>query len=555
MKYLQVFEAFKSSSLNKTLSFLNNDSKSRFKALIKNIGDSLDLPYSLISDDYIEYLPYKKALYKFKEASTKEPDCTATSVAMFKKHGVDGETCKGGMIKRTWGDKTRIVECPNCKGKGKLPINKKELLLVKFWFNSEGKFITTTGVDGTKKAADFKKITYNKIDYKPGKTIGYREARDLPEGTPILFENEHHGSIPVIAVVHYYGASMFFLQNSFFGSTPGDMRSTFKKYGFKGSWSIASDQNIGSVRLLVPITGDEEVDTSVDPFEFNFKISGSLGSQIKNFIGLVLKDSDLGDAHFALVLDLEKLRELKFKSLSKTRTDRKSSREGAYTLLKNEDIKKLNIQRYLSKLSEPSDNIADSKRVILRILGGSKCLFLFRIRESHSLLYNLSDYYTSLLKHVNPDGTITSESNYNMVKRDIKSSVKSWIEETNKVKTKVTNRIDRFKIEIEPDQANQVKLIEKVEALSNHIFQKISSQSIETVDDIEVLYYKLKSLANMFSNSRSPSYKIWEYVIRYATYDEEFKTVMDSERYTGNIDESINYLETRFKPMIDKILN
>ena len=59
LKYIQLYEAFESSKLSKTLKFINKEYRSRFLQDIKSICNSKNFPLSEISDDLFEYLPYK----------------------------------------------------------------------------------------------------------------------------------------------------------------------------------------------------------------------------------------------------------------------------------------------------------------------------------------------------------------------------------------------------------------------------------------------------------------------------------------------------------------
>ena len=62
LKYIKLFEAFDSDRLSKTLNFIDKDSKKKFLTDLKNVCNSIDFPYSEISDEYIDYLPFKRAL-------------------------------------------------------------------------------------------------------------------------------------------------------------------------------------------------------------------------------------------------------------------------------------------------------------------------------------------------------------------------------------------------------------------------------------------------------------------------------------------------------------
>ena len=95
MRYLKLYEAFKSEVLSKTLSFVSPDTKRIFIEKVEAICKSIDFPMSELSDDFFQRMSFSKALDLF----------------------VD-EGHQAGKIK--W---------------------------IKFWFEKDGKYITSTGVD------------------------------------------------------------------------------------------------------------------------------------------------------------------------------------------------------------------------------------------------------------------------------------------------------------------------------------------------------------------------------------------------------------------------
>lgn len=78
LKHIQLFEAFDSKVLSKTLGYIKDpNDKEKFFNQIKRVCKIIDYPLSELSDDYFEYLPYKKALKV--AAMTGDEPCEATS--------------------------------------------------------------------------------------------------------------------------------------------------------------------------------------------------------------------------------------------------------------------------------------------------------------------------------------------------------------------------------------------------------------------------------------------------------------------------------------------
>jgi hypothetical protein len=172
LQYIKLFEAFESVKLTKTLGYIK-DKKDRdfFLDRLKRICNSIDFPYSKLSDEFFDYLPFKKALEK--SAIVTDEPCIATSKSEFPGYSIEGEKCTDGKIKRMWGSRTRSVVCPVCNGTGVKPKN-SEVKLIKFWFNSDGKFVDITAVDGVIRRENRRdELNVNPYDWNTGIYFGW----------------------------------------------------------------------------------------------------------------------------------------------------------------------------------------------------------------------------------------------------------------------------------------------------------------------------------------------------------------------------------------------
>jgi hypothetical protein len=61
MRYLVIYEAFKSGSLSKTFKWVNDKSVDPFKRDLLSISNYINLPLSEFTDDMFKYLPYEEA--------------------------------------------------------------------------------------------------------------------------------------------------------------------------------------------------------------------------------------------------------------------------------------------------------------------------------------------------------------------------------------------------------------------------------------------------------------------------------------------------------------
>lgn len=162
MKYIKLFEAFKSYKLAKTLKFIDSESRDTFLTNIKSLCNRTEYPLSEIDDSFFTYLPFRKAVQFHKEADNKP--CTQTSEDQFNYNAaIPGEKCQGGRIKRKWGtDKVRYIECTRCNGTGIEPFSPRWKYL-KFWFNIDGRLVGTTATDGRVQGTDGDPFRFDNI--------------------------------------------------------------------------------------------------------------------------------------------------------------------------------------------------------------------------------------------------------------------------------------------------------------------------------------------------------------------------------------------------------
>jgi len=64
LKFIKLFEAFKSEMLSKVLGYIDTKSKKNFLDSLQEIVRVIDFPVSELKNDYFEYLPFDLALRK-----------------------------------------------------------------------------------------------------------------------------------------------------------------------------------------------------------------------------------------------------------------------------------------------------------------------------------------------------------------------------------------------------------------------------------------------------------------------------------------------------------
>jgi hypothetical protein len=511
LKYLRLFEAFESIKLSKTLKFLNKDGKSKFLSSLKNIATAIDFPISKFSDEYFQYLPFKKALDL--NFSYEDKPCDATSGQAFPDFAVAGAVCDSGMVDRKWGRSVRKAKCPICNGTG---VKKKEsfdIKWVKFWFDKDGNFVNVTGTDGqirdqyqstNMKALSISQealapgdISRNYSDYDVVKELTNSELLTLPTGAIIKIRLEGRDTIAV--VWRSTNGGFFAIQNTHSGSSD-DYSTDWRRYG-RNSWVITGrTEYTGTPQLLVPkgvkveVSDDDDLDDKIDPYTWNAPLVARHG-------GIVLgKDPNMSkfltNAHFAIVLNFLDLKNSGFIQTKDTKKEREESRKGALALMSDESVKQQNLRRYIDEISNrlniPSE-IGDLNKTINRFMGGYYAgLYVLRGRNMGELQSFISYLYSFLTSELD------KEYNYSQALEYFKRVVDNNI----RFNSDVTTSIKEMRSELKTrDREELIPVLDAILDLNQAITDKFKKIDIETLEDIEIIFEKIKAIRNVYRDS------------------------------------------------------
>lgn len=541
MKYIKLYEAFESDKLSKTIGFIEGkEDKKKFLEDIKKICNQIDYPYSKLSDDNFQYLPYKAAL-NLNAIKTDIP-CDATSERAFPEYPVAGEVCHGGKIVRMWGTRRREVVCPICNGTG-VKKNKPEMKWIKFWFSAEGKYIATTAVDGQIRKGSNKGLSgytgsLNLSDYIE---VGVVSREDLKNGDVALIRINDRSTVCYIYKNRDYA---YAIQEYHAGNTPSG--NEWKKFGPR-SWVLSSSGDYrGEIILLKSKVAKEEViETEPDPITWNVVLN--LSRYGFDFSSESVEDT-IKDAHFAIVMDFGKIKTSEFKTKSLIRGEREESREGAAALMKDDDIRKENLRRYIEKISKSVDlskGFSDITRILPRIFGGRLALvYTFRARNFDDFNYIIDDIFKFMKSTTDSDKLRWSNEATESLNDVYKSNISN-----NK---RYNIHFDFVRKEIERNNKPQYgRLLDKVTELSSRINTSILQKPVESLEDLELAYRKLKSLRDILRSDRYLIRRL-DYFFERFTSDStdrtyrclvEYVDESDIDRYINDIDSLIKIVE------------
>ena len=504
LKYIQIFEAFESKILSKTLGYIDSSDRHTFMERLKRLCKSIDFPLSKMSDEYFEYLPFKSALAR--AAMTGDEPCEATSKSEFPQYAIPGEKCEGGKLKRMWGSRPRQVVCPVCGGSGVKP-KKSEVKLVKFWFTSEGKYVANTLVDGmvrtSRRTGRGSGFSTKLSDYTLGASVS--ELNTLSGGEMAVMTIE--GS-EVIAYIYKYGSRYYAIQNVKSGSNPGD--SAWQRYG-RYSWALGRGE-YENMRLLTPKVKTKE-EEEVDPYTWNTGIEFSYSGIRANTSTDV--QSQIKDAHFAIVFDFGKLRKSEFETTQDTRSNREERKEGSKLdpSQSNEEIKKRNIERYVNLLSQKLDisaDIANCNRLVSRSLGHKSALYIVYGTNIYSGLGYIIDYYIKFL-------SATTDRDKKMYADEISDRTNDLFKTGMRRADIASDTIKTIKARLKSANKDEkyFQVLDLNQKLSDAIYDNLKNYQINDIEDLEVVAQKISSIRNILKSDRYGLSRYFGYVIEY----------------------------------------
>ena len=576
LKHLKLFEsfslleAFTSTSLNKVFNYIKSkESKEKFSNYVRAISGQIDVPSTAITDKYFEYLPYKDAIKK--NVSMDLVDCKATSIGAFgdpnnRGKGVAGDVCTGGKLKKVYGasDRTRDYDCPVCNGSGKVNPS-GQLKYLKFWLNSKGEFIGVTAVDGlyhanAKDVSHFKQIDITdeikaalnrdnrndatvkadleaiekKYELVSGKTkiamegltnYRWRDPNGITIGT---YWKDRDGKVYVACGNHnldYKSQRPVGVKWKEFGSYIAQLPHIFN----------AAPINIqrGSVKVLTDIEEKDDILYNVS-VKFTYPKNGGGSFYLEDS----LSKTFLSDAEFAIVFDFKQFKEdmvsAETKNLSTIkdeRTERKTGVIGGKIGISDKDIKKANIDRYTDIISNVDITQGFDKLVkkLPRFFGGRYVLY-YMMEEKNFTAYrntisNLLDFMTS-----------ENDENKKSLSDKISIRIKDIFNSNKEYSTKLDNRFKDYVNYLNNNEVSdekkklyraQLELLNKMNQLSNKIWEKISKMNVECIEDFEIIYSKINGIYNAISGDRNGllnNYNSVKYIKQISNYSDPRRT-------------------------------
>jgi hypothetical protein len=496
MKYLLLFEKFKSMGISKTIEFIKSKSKKgqqKFLSDLKGLLDIYDFPISEFTDDDVHYMSAKKA----------------------KSIKIDDDI-----------------------------MNPFGVYAIKFWF-SLNEYLGYTGI-GISKDND---ISFNQKEMDKIKELGYEtgtltylhDLSELKTGDKVAgyFAGSEYIEYFTMATIYEQDGKYYAIQDVNSGSDPysGDWR----QYG-RYSWNIGStyDGLAGdNSKLHVWRPGDNELKINNQSEGDSYVKSNGFLSKKGGYNNSIESLSKIEEADFSLVIYLDPL--IKHESVKDTRKFREESKKGATALMSDEQIKKLNYEKYITSLISKSGinigtttaDIKDLQNIILKILVGRWSLITV-YKETPGYKDNINNFFSRLKSLINSN---EEEKQYYMDR--FLEKYESIIKESKRYESQFKGSMNKVE---KNGNENTKKIVNEVIEMSIYFQNKLKNYKIDTIEDAVIISYKLKAFQDYMNNSDIDFEGSLNTIIRNFNYND------------SDVDAGIRYLNSEEEERNDETL-
>ena len=546
MKYLKLWEAFKSEILSKTMAFLSESGKEKFMNELKGITNYISYPLSELSDEYFQKLNFDKALKL--NFNREDSVCDATSDRSYPDHAVEGAVCDKGMVDRKWGRGIRKAQCTVCNGTGVKPVAIANPKWIKFWFDKNGNYITKSAVDGVirgnlmEASGEVTDPTTNVVYNKVSEISFATQFINFPTGTKFWINLDGRNTI---ATLYKQGRSCFMIQDVSNGSTPNGTE--WKRFG-RYSWIVTSNGDFrGKAYLLKEKTEEDELVNEPNPYTWNAKLDLNRRTMsCTDYPGL---EEELKSASFAIVLNVLDLYKSGYKTLVSTRKEREESKSGALALMTDDQIRDANAQKYLQEISKRiqiSSDLTNLKRSITKIMGSNFVgVYIFNQTMINNL-NNLESYIYYIMKSDDVEYYVDRANNL------IKNELETKSEQNGKISRNLDSLVSTLSTSGRSNDEKLLEIILKLKTFIQLAHEIVSVKTINSIRDIEILRQKILSVRSVMRESRrfSEIWSILQDIVGYIYQDNDSSRTLryirgnDTVRINMALEQMDEFIET-----------
>jgi hypothetical protein len=506
MKYLQIYEAFESSIITKTIKFINskNINTKYFERDLVLLQKKINYPLSNISDNDVKYLKFNKA------AKLKSDKRVENSLGIY---------------------------------------------CIKYWFSLINGYLGSTITGNTeigvssKNGPFFEKdIEYIKseLEIKTGALTPINDYLSLKDGDKVIVllgNNKNAQRKICMGTIVRYDTSIYIIQNNSSGASPTSdgFDSEWTKYGRYGWIIYSSDEDIhrdhSNLHLYTESNDELHYDYNDDSYlTYNLKMDNDF-----YVYGWDTNNIFINDADFAIVVMVDDiLKQGKLKSAISD--ERKLSRSGATKLMSDEEIRNFNINKYINieiskMINKDTAEFYNLQKIVSKIFNGKYVLFaLLSNSDVQSIMSRLMELLLAIVINVDKG------NNSSPFIKEIVYLYRAIIKTNNSYIKKFQDSLEVIKLLIENDDIKII--VDKIESMSNKIYNYLQKQNIQTIEDLKIISVKLDSIRHLFRSN--------EFNINQA---DEIRYLISNFYSPNEIQHSIEYFnkDKSYKKIIESI--
>ena len=477
MKYIKLFEAFQSNILSKTLGYIDKESKSKFLDHVKKVCSEVDFPLSKLSDDYFQYLPFRKALEII------EPE-------------------NGGLI---W----------------------------KYWLNTDGKLIEISKTDGEKSNSSTEEngilkgddIYYNRDEYlkyvnpKSGDWMWFKKYSSADWRLGKVFRKSFEGE--------GYDDFIWFLNTYHDGSSPpglDEFGNNWWDYGYKYSWGLYND-DFYAIRKGIAKEKDDKIN-----YKLYNKVNTNAIGDIDSQFAIVFRFDKLVGTEYKKGVEIKGERDDSKSGATALMNDEDIRKKNIEKRLMELSKKELNIDNFDNLFQKTLFDkwiLFFDKSMVLTNIDKIVKIFEGEDLEDDGNNYSkiLQDWYSSISRSDKLRNDVLQFFNSLTADHNVKS--KLTLKHFGKLESNQSNsmflvlkKLYDFKTDLLSREMkkgpNTKKLSNKLEELGQLIINKIKPNKFNDIDDVVISVEKLKSIYAILTNKRYDFNRRWDSIIFYS---------------------------------------
>ena len=204
----------------------------------------------------------------------------------------------------------------------------------------------------------------------------------------------------------------------------------------------------------------------------------------------------------------------------------------------------MNINRYMSEISknmEISNDLKNFDKVLFRYFGYSKIGY-FTLRER---------YFGDFERLINRTFEFINEENEER-KKNIQSIITSDITETLEKNAIFTTKIDNALKSTKSVSKDHERILNKVEELNSAIYRKLKSINIETFEDIDIIFAKMRMIRSFWRTSERYHVRKAYFLVEKISEEVYVKSYCQDIIDDGSIEKDISSID-RFIKFVEKI--